>query len=216
MGIVYNGDSNSLTGVGSPNPVKLILPMLDQIEDPAVQAALLRIQQFVNNLVAPSGGAGGYASLTGAGETTTPGDLTQAGGLEVDVPTGDSFAVFQNYGNAIVQSEGGGSPVSHGTITVGSGASATDGFVSIISSDTVTITGGTGVSGEVNGHIKIGAQYVVIEGGQLAMPSSMEVGFFGQSPALQQTILGSRSGNAALANLLSGLATLGLIVDSTT
>jgi hypothetical protein len=30
------------------------------------------------------GGGGGYASLTGPGQTTTPGDLTQAGGFEID------------------------------------------------------------------------------------------------------------------------------------
>jgi hypothetical protein len=53
--VVYNGDTNNLTGVGSPNPVKLTLPMLDQVGDAPTQTALLRIQQFLNNLVAPSG-----------------------------------------------------------------------------------------------------------------------------------------------------------------
>lgn len=40
--------------------------------------------------------------------------------------------------------------------------------------------------------------------------------FYGGTGATQQTITGSRGGNAALASLLTALATLGLIVDSTT
>jgi hypothetical protein len=41
-------------------------------------------------------------------------------------------------------------------------------------------------------------------------------GFFGSSGTSQQTITGSRGGNAALASLLTALATTGLIVDGTT
>lgn len=41
------------------------------------------------------------------------------------------------------------------------------------------------------------------------------VGFYDASPQLQPTITGSRGGNAALASLLTELATLGLIVDGT-
>jgi hypothetical protein len=41
------------------------------------------------------------------------------------------------------------------------------------------------------------------------------LGFFGQSPgAAQPTVTGLKAGNAALGSLLSGLAALGLIVDS--
>jgi hypothetical protein len=42
------------------------------------------------------------------------------------------------------------------------------------------------------------------------------VGFCGAQPAARQTVTGSRGGNAALASLISGLATQGLIADSTT
>lgn len=42
------------------------------------------------------------------------------------------------------------------------------------------------------------------------------IGFYGATPAAKPTITGSRSGNAALADLLTDLATLGLITDSTT
>ena len=37
---------------------------------------------------------GGYASLTGPGQTTTPGDLTQAGGFDVNDNVGDGIALF--------------------------------------------------------------------------------------------------------------------------
>lgn len=40
-------------------------------------------------------------------------------------------------------------------------------------------------------------------------------GFFNASPAARPTITGAKGGNAALASLLSGLATLGLVTDST-
>lgn len=42
------------------------------------------------------------------------------------------------------------------------------------------------------------------------------VGFFNATPAAKPSITGSRGGNAALASLLTQLATLGLITDSTT
>ena len=41
------------------------------------------------------------------------------------------------------------------------------------------------------------------------------IGLFGTAPVAQQTITGSRAGNVALANLLTGLANYGLIIDST-
>ncbi len=46
--------------------------------------------------------------------------------------------------------------------------------------------------------------------------NSTGVGFYNTTPAAQPTITGSRGGNAALANLLTQLATLGLVVDGTT
>lgn len=47
-----------------------------------------------------------------------------------------------------------------------------------------------------------------------AFLGSGSLGFFGTAPAAQQDITGSRGGNAALASLLTGLANLGLITDS--
>ncbi len=46
--------------------------------------------------------------------------------------------------------------------------------------------------------------------------TTQKLGFFNTLPAAQPTITGSRGGNAALASLLTGGATLGLWVDGTT
>ena len=40
------------------------------------------------------------------------------------------------------------------------------------------------------------------------------IGFYGAAPAAKPTVTGSRGANAALASLLTALATLGLITDS--
>lgn len=45
---------------------------------------------------------------------------------------------------------------------------------------------------------------------------SVELGFYSVTPVVRQTITGSRGGNAALASLLTALALVGLIIDSTT
>lgn len=45
--------------------------------------------------------------------------------------------------------------------------------------------------------------------------SGNKLGFHGAASVTQQTVTGSRGGNAALASLLTKLATLGLIVDGT-
>jgi hypothetical protein len=41
-------------------------------------------------------------------------------------------------------------------------------------------------------------------------------GFYGTSPIAKPTVTGSKSGNAALASLMTALADLGLVTDSTT
>lgn len=47
-----------------------------------------------------------------------------------------------------------------------------------------------------------------------ASGSAAQIGFFGTTTALKQTVTGSRGGNAALASLLTALAAYGLITDS--
>lgn len=51
---------------------------------------------------------------------------------------------------------------------------------------------------------------------KIGLASGEKVGFFGATPVAQVNVTGSRGGNAALASLLTALASLGLITDSTT
>lgn len=53
-------------------------------------------------------------------------------------------------------------------------------------------------------------------GTKIGTSSSEKIGFWGATPVIRQTVTGSRGGNAALASLLTKLATEGLILDSTT
>lgn len=43
-----------------------------------------------------------------------------------------------------------------------------------------------------------------------------KIGFYGTAPAVKQTVAGSRGANAALASLLTALATMGIVTDSST
>jgi hypothetical protein len=66
---------------------------------------------------------------------------------------------------------------------------------------------GTSILWRVAGNSVIAAERVA---------GTNRIGFFAATPAIKQTVTGSRGGNAALASLLTALATLGLITDSTT
>lgn len=46
--------------------------------------------------------------------------------------------------------------------------------------------------------------------------NSTGIGFYGAAPAAKPTVTGAKGGNAALASLLTALATLGILTDSTT
>lgn len=80
---------------------------------------------------------------------------------------------------------------------------------------TVT-TGGIGVTGSS----AFNDGLTVLNGFTLSTGSfstaNVNHGFFGSTPIARPTVSGSRGGNAALADLLSELANLGLITDSTT
>lgn len=51
---------------------------------------------------------------------------------------------------------------------------------------------------------------------KIGTATSQKLGFFNSTPVVKPTATGSRSANAALASLLTALANLGLVVDSTT
>lgn len=75
------------------------------------------------------------------------------------------------------------------------GDTAGFGDVYLLSPHTLTIYGGGSVRIQVNG---------------------TGMGYFGTTPAAQQTVTGSRGGNVALASLLTALANYGIIVNSST
>jgi hypothetical protein len=77
----------------------------------------------------------------------------------------------------------------------------------LINKTTQTNSGQLEVSGKIYGSAALEID------GDLDHDGS-NVGFYAAAPAAKQTVTGSRGGNAALASLLTGLATIGLITDS--
>ena len=199
MAVTYNGQSNNLTGEGSPNPDKLTLPFLDKV-DANTRASLLRIQQYINNLVSPSGS--GYASLTGAGETTTPGALTQAGPFTVNgtATAGVTMTVPQTTGYGFTVNATGTAGILLEQQVGGSGC------------EIRMQPGGAGLDIVCPGTISLTAWGT----NEPIILTSAKLGFFGGPTSTQQTVTGSRGGNAALASLLTALAGMGLIIDGTT
>lgn len=85
--------------------------------------------------------------------------------------------------------------------------------------NTMLLTGTQTAAGD-----KTFSGYTTLAGGQAngaftvlgAFETEGNLGFYGTTPIAKPTVTGSRGGNAALASLLTALASLGLIVDNTT
>ena len=95
------------------------------------------------------------------------------------------------------------------------GASDGNTFVVDVSANTVQVGAATASDSAkfyVSGKISTSGELEV--NGDLNHDGS-NVGFFGTAPTTKPTVTGSRGGNAALASLLTALANLGLITDST-
>ena len=80
-----------------------------------------------------------------------------------------------------------------------------------------------GYSTSINGILAVvgGVPALQMQAAQTTITNSLSltgsgIGFFGTSPTTKPTVTGSRGGNAALTSLLTALATLGLITNSTT
>jgi hypothetical protein len=76
---------------------------------------------------------------------------------------------------------------------------------------TVSLRSGNDID---DSRVTLGATDVVLSATNVTVGSA-NVGFYGASPQTKPTVTGSRGGNAALASLLTALANLGLITDST-
>lgn len=75
-----------------------------------------------------------------------------------------------------------------------------------------TGTAGIGVVVQSNN----GQVHIAGGGGVVVNVGNNTLGFYGSAPGARPTVTGSRGGNAALASLLTGLANLGLIINSST
>lgn len=94
-----------------------------------------------------------------------------------------------------------------GTSSFGNASGGTINFYAVGGENIDTIIGGfTGIS--------CSSTNAIISSNITA--TATELGFYGTSPITKPAITGSRAGNAALASLLTQLANLGLITDSTT
>ncbi len=150
---------------------------------------------------------GFYASLTGPGETTTPGALTQEGGFTVTAGSEDINLSTQAMLNMFAQA-GAGLGSGTGDTTVFSDLGNI--FIEVLgTSGQGIVLGGTG---EFNSTITLENASI-----RLGNSTSDRVGFFNNTTS-QLTVTGSRGGNAALTNLLTALGAggYGLIVDGTT
>jgi len=78
-------------------PDKLFIPNKEAVANTPheLPRTFREIERWANRL---SGGGGLYASLTGPGETTTPGDLTQSGGFTINTPASSTMGIeFDNF-----------------------------------------------------------------------------------------------------------------------
>lgn len=171
----------------------LIIPKKDspEVKQPNYGIDMRAIEQWANAL--KQAVAGAYASLTGPGETTTPGALTQIGDFTVEESGGLTFFALVG-GQFFVQAT---------LIDM-----ASTGGVIVDDTSSTGFQFGEAGSGPIS-FDNAGTGGIIFNGG------SGGIGFAGTAVAYP-TITGSRGGNVALANLLTALAGLGLITDSTT
>lgn len=188
---------------------KLIIPhQTPPISDPQHRDNLQVIQRWASTV------GGTYASLTGAGETQSPGGLTQEGPFDVENNSADpiQFRNFSAGAEFLVDNTAGGPIKLEGpNITGGIQIIGGGGSLQIDSSSgAVTLTGSPSdiVNSKMTGSMEVACN--------CQFDAGLKLGFFGATPILQETVTGSRGGNVALGDLLAKLATIGLIIDSTT
>lgn len=128
----------------------------------------------------------GPLAIDADGVSIGDGGLTVDGGLSAEEYP---FSLTDG-GGAVIGGDGDGNATVDSTAVVNLGISAN------------TINIGTGSNVSVNGG--------------LIQTTNDSLAFFGATPIARTSVTGSRGGNAALASLLTNLALLGLITDSTT
>jgi hypothetical protein len=185
----------------------LLIPRKNQ--DPVKQPDYSRDMRAIEVWAQQLTDVGFYASLTGPGETVTPGRLTQQGDFEVN-GSGTFLGLVGNTASMSANNQLGieGHNLLHldssGTVT-GYGGSID--LASTANEMTITMPQfGLFRSGGASS----GTGNILFE-----LLNGTSIGFYGASPQIQTTVTGSRGGNVALQNLLTTLANMGLIVDGT-
>ena len=143
---------------------------------------------------------------------------------------GGDFLVVAGAGGAGTAGLGAGPG---GDITLTAGAAGADNGGGGQVGGFIRLTCGAGTGGQVGGSLELwgaalgtidlgnfSAQIINIGNGSatttnIGVGTSAAIGFFGATAVARPTVTGSRGGNAALADLLTDLASLGLITDST-
>lgn len=207
------------TGPLSPGPGLPFFRQISPSEIPSLEnlAGILPINKGGTGETNPALVAGSGISITG----TWPDQIIAASGGGGGTPSGSTGDVQVNnagaFGTATDIQSGAGININSGSLefTGGIGLAITNGPLSVLA----------GASGNIilrtNGNIQIdsnGANLLLgttFSSGITLGGSASNIAFYGATRQPQATITGSRGGNAALASLLTNLATFGLIVDGT-
>jgi hypothetical protein len=183
--------------------------------------------QFNDNGVL--GGEVGVFPLPGLAWDKNTGEMTFVGapsGLQSFLGGADANAGFQVDGTASPVNVLVVNDVTGGTIQISSndhtGISAGNGIDIEASANNVSLTSDAAeIFVEAHGNVSITSDTASVQlrtsgGTQIEVGAPSTIGFFGASPVAKPTVTGSKGGNAALASLIAALASLGLIIDSTT
>ena len=170
-----------------------------------------------------------YTSLLGCGFSNLGARVTDAGtfsvridaldnGVDIDRTTLGVYQKFRVDGSDLVTSSVSGTTVYKQTMAPAAGK-----YQIVLggntSSDEFTVFDSTGTSQLLrvfgNGNVTIGKTNTTHTLPGYLTHTGTKAGFYGATSVTKQAVTGSRGGNAALADLLTKLATLGLITDST-
>ena len=190
--------NGTFTGPNTVNPTKLFIPDKDKMDPVTAKMARL-LEQFINSLNKPPSGGGGtfYASLTGAGETTTPGALTQLGDFTVTT-SGPNGVTFNTTGGVNIND--------NGTVGFQVNTNGVGGIYLFANSSAVDISANTSVSISANTTFVTSADTMVIQTFTSTQIQSPKLGFFTTTPVAQP---GPATG-WTVAQVISGLQALGL------
>lgn len=205
-----------ITSAGTIVLVWLLDGDVNPVSDGPLPGSVVVINDISNPIPVTTVGSTAYLSLTGPGETATPGDLTQAGGFDVEdsLAHGITFHSFGGAGDGSIYMEADGatsniSLVSQHTINLDATLSITIGTVAHTA--TVTLSPGAVVLGNtVGGSVLVGANDAAL------------VGLFGTAPVSQGAIVGvltavtDPNAKAVMASIVNQLDRLGVIINGTT